>query len=238
MKYNIKISLKAIWRIIKSLGFSRKKITKLNNLKNTNKNKNIRKLCAFSFVDLIKENKKFIFVDETAINLHTNFNYSYSRRGEKCYLNCPGKGSNTSIINAIDEEGLICYQIFDGGLKSEDFIYFIFKLTKILIKKKFSVYDFVIIFDGARSHTSELTKTFLPYFNYLKLSPYTPQFNSIEYYFYIFKNKFRMKFFEKKKDLRKNIILLTNFHKNDLFLKYFLKSLKFCIKAIKFEDFD
>ena len=60
---------------------------------------------------------RIIFVDETGFNLNNQGHlYGYSEKGKALPLSVPIKTSNTSLCAAIDNTGVIAYQIFEPRL--------------------------------------------------------------------------------------------------------------------------
>ena len=91
----------------------------------------------------------------------------------------------------------------DGGTKSPDVVFFIYKLKEILRKKGFNIDDYLIIYDNCRAHFLGEATDLEKYFHVLRLPPYSPQLNPIELFFGFIKSKIKFKFFKTKSRLMK-----------------------------------
>jgi len=190
----------------------------------------------FEMIDLIKQNKELIFVDETGVNLHTNVHFGFSKRGKKISKKVAGKGRNISAT-AVTKNRLISYMLFDGVMRSQDYKYFIINLTKELLETQ-SINDFMIIHDRNSTNKSLFTNTSaLSFINTLLLPPYSRELNMIKGFFNYFKSKFRFRLFKKKINLINYIIKKTNYSCNNECLKFYVHSLEFYAKALRMKDF-
>jgi len=142
-------------------------------------------------------------VDETGFNLsNQGYLYGWSQKGQPLVHRVPAKITNTSLCAAIDDEGVLAYQLFDKGMHSEDFLGFMSNLVncmklgrntsmdeikdvkneeRITLQDKKKV---VFILDNATIHIANKVKTLiLDNYNVLLLPPYSPYLNIIELWF-------------------------------------------------------
>lgn len=67
-----------------------------------------------------------IFLGETGLNLHSYQSRGYSPKNTRCFINVPNsKGTNISVLCAINTLGVVAYKIKVYSLKSVDLIKFI-----------------------------------------------------------------------------------------------------------------
>ena len=121
--FKLCISRSYLIKIIRKFGITRKRKIRFNIRKNSEKV--IEQLHGFAikFQKILSSDIKILLLDESGFNLQNNINYGYSRRGELCY---------SSLF-------------VEGGTKSPDFVFFIYKLKEILKKKGFNIDDYLII---------------------------------------------------------------------------------------------
>ena len=98
-------------------------------------------------------------------------------------VSCPKKSLNYSLIAALTINGFIGAKVIKGGLKGPDFIGFIHDLI-VNQQNLFTNKKVVIILDNANIHHSkDYMQKFKEFYNIQYISPYTPQYNPIEYSF-------------------------------------------------------
>jgi len=126
-----------------------------------------------------------IFIDECGFNLHLRRAYGRAKSGERVKYVVPTvRGTNTTLLAAINGEEVLHYMFFMGSCNSERYILFLKDLQeKLRIRRDYTKYT--IFMDNARAHTSCKCKEFmstLP-FGYQYLSPYSYMLNPIEFLF-------------------------------------------------------
>ena len=68
---------------------------------------------------------KFIYLDETSLNLNYNPNWGYQLRGKRIRLGCVApKSYNYSVLIAINNAELLGYKVFIIGIRGSDFFSF------------------------------------------------------------------------------------------------------------------
>jgi hypothetical protein len=166
-----------ICRIIKKMGFTRKKLTLVPINRNSEQNKAVRLQYARTIDNISNEN--LIFLDESGFNLHQNKGHGYSLKNTKYYVNVPNsKGNNVSLMCAISKSGLYAHKTKVGSYKSSDFVDFINNELPTLELTNFKI----IVMDNAAIHrTSEVSAALrLKGYSLKLLLPYSPQLNPIE----------------------------------------------------------
>ena len=123
-------------------------------------------------------NLNIIYIDKSGFNLHITNNYGRSKPGVSPTTEVPAsKGRNITLMQAINKESVIYYEILVGlinALTCERFL-------KNLIKDV-DISSTVIVMDNARIHHSLIVKEFCDEvgLNILFLPPYSPFLNPIE----------------------------------------------------------
>ena len=209
-KYNIKISLSTIHRIIKNkLKYRyRKTMIKTKDLEKLN-----YKIMSFIFIKIILRamqfNLDFIFIDETNFNLINNNFKTWIKKNDNVHFG-PKKKEKINMILAITTNKIINYSLTKENINSENFLKFIENTINKLDKNYLS--NCIIIMDNLSVH---LTKNVLNYFkdNNIKLMftvPYESMFNPIELSFRFIKNYIYKRIFTNMNNLKKYIIDIIN----------------------------
>jgi len=191
-KFNIKLSLMTIFRIIKKINYSRKRLRKKYFPdKKIEIEKDLLKEY-YKRLDTIKINK-LISIDETSIYLNMSLSYGRSKKGKRAYLKTTKYPYvKYNMICGIKYGKIIGYEIYEklkGGIKQEQFINFINKY----INKKYK--NHYILIDNASFHRSKnIYNTIMDTNNKLIFSViYHPETNPIENLFSQFKHYIKLK---------------------------------------------
>ena len=153
-------------------------------------------LNSFAFIKIISRCIKFgfiiIYCDESYIQTQCNSMKVWRKSDEDIYENI-GKKEKTNLILAVNEDGVIYYEINKDNTKEDNFLSFMEKLM-IKIKEK-KIEHFVIILDNHSSHkTDKLTQFYYKNkVNILFNTPYLSKFNSVELAFRNIKRKLYLK---------------------------------------------
>ena len=131
---------------------------------------------------------KVIYVDETGYNLYTMRTRGRAAVGERAIRTvCGSKGANTSVIAAISDQhadGVLYYEIVQGGVNREKFIDFMQSLCAIIGEDD----DVKIVMDNAPCHRNiEELVSMTANQEVVKLPPWSPFLNSIENCFSVMK---------------------------------------------------
>lgn len=212
-EHNIVVSLTTIWRKIRVLGISRKKVYKRKTL--TCNTPEIKK----EFIAKVNNHKKTIYcLDETSIEVHVHPSYGYTKKGKRCYYDSKTKRNPKKLhgIFMISPENIVNYELHDGPINQE-------KLISFLSNSKF---DGDILMDNCSIHHGKLVKNYLSKegVDVLYNVAYSPELNPIEEVFGIFKRNLRCRIIDKISDMKKYIddeverineeINLRNFYKH------------------------
>ena len=165
---------------LKSMNYTRKRLTKVPVGRNTDLALASRRAYALSLSAIRQES--LIYIDETGFNLHTSWNYGYSPLNTKAYINVPSnRGTNVSLLCAINDKGVVAYKLRKGSFISESFYRFIVET----LRPKLDNRSYYLVMDNCRIHkTQNVLKSITDCgLNYRFLPPYSPQLNPIEEYF-------------------------------------------------------
>ena len=106
------------------MDYTRKRLVKVPEERNTPKNLDIRQTYARDVQFIPNEN--LVFLDETGLNLHQTRNYGYSPKNVKAYKVVRGsRGKNISCMLAIKQSGIVAFEIQDGAFDGKTFLPFI-----------------------------------------------------------------------------------------------------------------
>jgi len=137
----------------------------------------------------------------------------------------------------MDVSGILAVKILRGGVKGQDFFYFIKELVE-LENERFQTNKVVMLMDNASVHKSkDYMKKAENFYNVLYNAPYTPQFNPIEFAFSKIKQIVRKQKPKTEQDLVFKILNACKEITNKDAAKYIVNSLKFLDKAIEGSDF-
>lgn len=184
-KYKYNVSLSYIFKYIKMLNFTRKKVSrkfhggKLEKLYKQQK----------SFKNKLKKisNKKIICIDESGFMSNDYQHYGRSPKGTRLYVQSKANPIKYNLIMAIIPNGILAYEIHKKNIDKHLFLSFIKNKVLPYAKNKH------ILMDNIRFHKSKEVQKEITDNNTksLFIPPYSPQFNSIEYVFNIIKTKYR-----------------------------------------------
>jgi transposase len=186
-KYNVIGKKTSIYKIIKQLNLSYKKVntrfiygTKKNH---TNKIKIFKKIIK----PLNKDD--IISIDETSVDTHISNLYGWTNKGKKLVKIINQLRKRYTVICAISNKQIIHYKILMGSANAETFKTFLEELSSKGINNKY------LLLDNARIHHSKIVKAFmLNSTNKLLFNvAYSPEFNPIERIFSKVKSIIRKK---------------------------------------------
>jgi len=188
---SIPLSIKTISKMIKKCGFSWKKTSKL--IKKSDEPDQIKNQIddACQHVEYLKDQREFIFIDETGFNSSMIPIFAYSKRGEPSPYHRPEKQRNISVIAAISNHGIVGFQMIEGSVKGEDFAGFLMDLISNSHEIRNNLEKFVFFMDNASIHKKKKNTNFLECLNIQYNAPYSPFFNPIENVFGLVKYHFR-----------------------------------------------
>lgn len=178
-------SQSTVSRIIKDMNYSRKRLIRIPEERNSVRNIEARQNYALEINHI--NNGNMVFLDETGVNLHQTRKYGYSPINTKAYkLVRANRGTNISCLVAINIYGIISYEIKSGSFDGTSFINFI--NAKLSIHFQAHPND-ILIMDNCRFHHRRDVILLLQEMGiaYRFTPPYSPQLNPIEEYFSHFK---------------------------------------------------
>jgi len=180
-KFNIKVSIDTIQRLLTKAGFSYHKPEKRyyddEELKQKKsewfKNERVR------ILKFAKKNKAVVYCeDEASINLSPILGKTWAKKGTTPIVNVTKNRGSISAISAISSGGNLLFKLYDKKVTSIEIIAF---LKQILIYHKGR--NLVVVMDNATSHKSKKVNEFIQSQHRLTVfyfSPYSPEFNPDE----------------------------------------------------------
>jgi len=204
------LSQSTISRKLNKMKFTRKRLSLIPEERNTCERINARAIYASEISMISDEN--LIFLDETGFNKHTSRNYGYSGINTKAYVTVPAnKGTNRSLICAIDINGIIAYKYVVGSFNSTKFVEF---LEEYVIPYVQCNPNKVLVMDNVSFHkTNQVQKLLSENCVPLRyLVPYSPELNPIEEFFSMIKARYHeQKIHEPSLPIENNLqIVLSN----------------------------
>jgi len=132
-------SLYTIYKALKFLKITHKKVIKFSEKRNSQKTKLQRKLTSRYLLSSINRSHQIVFIDEVSFNQNLSPLYGYAKTGKRCSIVRPFKSTNYSVIAATTSESLVALQIIKGLVKSQDFCGFFAKLNNYLSETNLGV---------------------------------------------------------------------------------------------------
>ena len=179
-----------ISKLLRNMEFTRKRLSLIPAERNSTRILDMRSIYCTEIRNISVE--RLVFLDETGFNLHTSQNYGYSLKNTKAYsVAKANRGTNQSLMCAIDVNGVVCFEIISGAYNGETFKKFIqMKLVAYFTAHRNSI----LIMDNCRFHHRQ---DVLRLFNenmiaYKFIPPYSPQLNPIEEFFSSLKAHYKM----------------------------------------------
>lgn len=178
-RFQIKLSLKAVGRLLAQLGLTCQKPLYTAIQKDESLVKNWLK----RIYPLIKrraqsEKADIFFGDAAHIRSDHHAGRTWGKKGETPVVKSTGARFSFSLISAISSRGLMRFMVREGGVNSAVFIEFLRRLISGAKRKIF------LIVDGGSAHKSKLTKAFVKTvqekLELFILPPYSPDLNPDE----------------------------------------------------------
>jgi len=185
---DINASKSSIARCIKNVNFSRKRLCKVPEERNSVRTMDARQVYSRSVQTI--PNERLIFLDETGFNLHICKHYGYSPVNTKCYKTIPAnRGKNISLMLAISIGGIVGHELKEGSFDGNGLINFI---NNSLLSHFLGNPNDILVMDNCRFHHRADVKQLLDSYriHYLYLPAYSPQLSPIEEYFSHLKAKY------------------------------------------------
>jgi len=126
-----------------------------------------------------KEKAEILWGDETGLSSEDNRGRGYAPRGQTPVVYSPGQRFSTSMISAINNEGLMRFMVYEGAMQIDTFLKFLKRLIKdhdrkiFLIVDNLRVHHAINVRTWLEEHEEDIELFFLP--------PYSPERNPDEY---------------------------------------------------------
>jgi transposase len=178
-KFEIKLSLKAVGRLLAQLGLTCQKPLYKAIQKDESLVKKWLKLIYPKIKSRAKKEKADIYFGDAAhIRSDHHAGRTWGIKGETPVVESTGARFSFSLISAISSQGLMRFMVREGGVNSGVFIEFLKRLVSGAKKKIF------LIVDGGSAHKSKVTKAFVESIStkleLFILPPYSPELNPDE----------------------------------------------------------
>lgn len=162
--------------------------------------------------------------------------YGYSLKGQKAVTITNPKSINYSLIAAISMKGIHSFQIFKGGVKSQDFNGFMVKLLLHLNLHE-QEKDIVFFMDNASIHKNfDLRQELATQITIIYNAPYSPFLNPIEECFSLWKYLVRKSHANDERGLVEAILSGSHQIGSEDCKRFIKHSIKFLDPSFKNED--
>jgi len=216
-----------VHKMVKMLSFTRKRASIQVNSAQSKSNIDKREILSRLMIKNFSQNKLIIFIDETGFNQHVVPICGYSKKGKKFTLQCPPKGTNHSVIAAVTKEKILCYQIFQGSVKSQDFGAFVLNMITNIDEVKGNLENAILFLDNASIHRAKILSNLREIISFQFNVGYSPFLNPIEEFFGLWKFHFRKNFSAQESDVSRRICMSITHIKAHHILSFFYHSLSF-----------
>lgn len=178
-KFKIKLSLKAVGRLLSQLGLTCQKPLYQATQRNESLVKNWLKTVYPDIKKRAKQERAEIYFGDAAhIRSDHHAGKTWGVKGKTPVVVSSGSRFSFSLISAISAQGLMRFMVTEGGVDSDVFIQFLKRLVSNASRKIF------LIVDNGRSHVSKKTKEFVSTIKnkieIFYLPPYSPDLNPDE----------------------------------------------------------
>lgn len=178
-KFKIKLSLKAVGRLLSQLGLTCQKPLYQAIQRNESLVKNWLKTVYPDIKKRAKQERAEIYFGDAAhIRSDHHAGKTWGVKGKTPVVVSSGSRFSFSLISAISAQGLMRFMVTEGGVDSDVFIQFLKRLVSNASRKIF------LIVDNGRSHVSKKTKEFISTIKnkieIFYLPPYSPDLNPDE----------------------------------------------------------
>lgn len=178
-KFKIKLSLKAVGRLLSQLGLTCQKPLYQAIQRSESLVKNWLKTVYPGIKKRAKQERAEIYFGDAAhIRSDHHAGKTWGVKGKTPVIVSSGSRFSFSLISAISAQGLMRFMVTEGGVDSDVFIQFLKRLVSNASRKIF------LIVDNGRSHVSKKTKEFISTIKdkleIFYLPPYSPDLNPDE----------------------------------------------------------
>ena len=178
---NIHMSRMSIWRYLKDVGHSCKRVQKIYNEADQNAQDKWATQTIREIKRTVKKHRAILyFEDESNISLSPNVGTSWSPIGERITEKVTGKRGSISAISAISNDRRLLFSLHDSGKRfnSGDIINFLNQMLSHHPRR-----HLIVVMDQAPCHTSKKVKEYVgskKRLHVFYLPSYSPEFNPDE----------------------------------------------------------
>lgn len=187
-KFNVNIGQSTLYKLLKELNITRKKVNKKFDYTN--------RIKKHQMIKTFKNNLKnipineIISMDETSIDTHISNNYGWNLKGKKITIIKKEKRVRYTVLCAVDMDKVVHIKVINNSANGIIFMDFIKEIiSKLDINK-----SHYILLDNARIHHSKMFKNYINDKKNIQLIfnvPYSPEYNPIEKVFNEVKHNLR-----------------------------------------------
>jgi transposase len=230
------VSTATISNTLHKEGYSYKKISPYIAQRNTPRNKEKRKKAAQELIVALSLNILVIFVDETSVKLNSCPPYGWGKRGEKLALKINAGRKSYTITTAITDSRVLGCMIFEGGVKSVDYVGFLCTLSDEY-NLPLSHKEIIVFHDNAPSHIAKFVDVTLgDQITFIYNGPYSPMLNPIEEFFSKFKLLVKRQLCKTREELVETVQKSFLYFEQADFKGYLRHTLSYCYPALEEED--
>lgn len=182
-EHNIDVTTECVRKHLDGLLYTLKDIRRESEKANSDDNKIKRSAYVKKLLEYQAESVPIIYMDETNFNLYISRTKGRSKKGSRCTnISAGSKGSNIHVIGCIGNMGLVHNEIRRGSFRKPEAADFI----RVCLRKAQVIYQspVIMVTDNAPCHAS-LDEIFqeeeFKHHRLLRLGPYSPMLNPIEY---------------------------------------------------------
>jgi transposase len=221
-KFNKKISVPSVYKILAKMNITRKKVRKKIIIKDINRHKN--DIITFKQNIRNKSRKKIISIDEVSIDTNIIQNYQWSKKGKRIEKIIKTSKKRYTMTCAISNKKIIYTTFIRDSSNALEYEKFLKNLITIIGNK------YYLLMDNARIHHAKIIQEFVKQ-KKLKIiynAPYSPEFNPIEKVFSKMKSIIQKYDNSNCTNLVNNVINSLNQITSNNLNNFFKKSLYFC----------
>ena len=141
-RYNIVLNLQRVSHYTNLWGLSPQRPKKQATEQDPEK---VKKWLEETYPNILEQAKKskgeIQWGDETNLNINTNYQRTYSIKGETPVLKIPAQKISYSMVSSISNQGKLRYMVYKGGMNAKLFKKFLQRLIKDSDKKIFLILD-------------------------------------------------------------------------------------------------
>lgn len=232
------ISCSGLYKAVRRMGYTLKKVQTKSPAVLTDEVLTKRVIVVKKLVSAFCQSYNVVYIDETAFYFNEPRSRGYGKKGKRLVRYQYQASARYSVVAAMNEEGMLAYQIFKGSIKGVDFCGFICQLY-LLLEAKQSEKELVLVMDNASIHKTSLIQEKL--FSKIKVvfnAPYTPELNAIEELFSMWKALVRKENPQTEDELIK-VLLKTSKQIESVHCKHFIgHTFEFYTSSFERKPFD